>query len=492
MNKHFARFSQWTGERFGFDRQKTTLSDDFCELRREMELRFNGIEKLHRDFRQWIQSMERKKSTLEEKEKPLPIVGLGDSFLNLGYILSDYSVHSDTYNMYGKTLIQIGTLQENFVRFVTESYMRELERWLSQRRVLEAKEKKLENRRLVFDALSTKIQKAKKEDSKIEEDLRMARGKYENTLEDFEETMIELREFESSQINKLVLLLHKHIQFHEQCLNILRPLESQRFGAMQQPTNRSRRSYSTKSLASSPSVICKNHNQAVDSRPSSPSLRLEPTSWTTPTPINAGEEALLPAKFLQGLGDLQLDNTSSPSLSLRKSPSPEIPISSKPRSIGRMSSNHSTSYEKSKNSSDDNEKDHMLETKTESGHSPSLSAIPMPTYSLEKETISVSQPHKSLSSPLLAHKGLEAVRMKYDFEPQMENELALKKDDILLVLKKVNVGWWVGEQLDGDGNLTGNTGLFPSNFCFPEHGSVQSDKTSRTQSNYETSLPSVR
>ncbi|WBW72766.1 BAR adaptor protein, endophilin A1-like protein-like protein, implicated in endocytosis [Schizosaccharomyces osmophilus] len=478
MNKHFARFSQWTGERFGFDRQKTTLSDDFCDLQREMELRFNGTEKVHRNFSQWVQSMGRRKSPLEEQEKAPPITALGDSFLNLGYILSDYSVHSDTYNMYGKTLIQIGALQENFIHFVTESYMKELDGWLSQKKVLEVKEKKLENRRLVFDALSTKIQKAKKEDSKIEEELRMARGKYENTLEDFEERMIELRELESSQVSKLVLLLHKQTQFHEQCLNILRSLESQPFGESQQPTNHSKRSYSTKSFASSPSVIYKDPNQAMHPRLSSPSLGLEPTSWTAPTSFDAGEEALLPANYLKNLEELQLGDASSQP-SVRKSSSPEIPIASKPVFTGRTSLNSVVPRDGLERSSCDFEEDRIPKDKMESGHSSSLSEMPTPTNSLlEKERASASQNSKSLST----HVGLEVVRMKYQFEPQMEDELALKKDDLLLVLKKVDDGWWVGEQLNDDGSLTGNTGLFPSNFCFPENNYIHLDKIPRTLS----------
>ncbi|EPX72210.1 BAR adaptor protein [Schizosaccharomyces octosporus yFS286] len=484
MNKHFARLSQWTGERFGFDRQKTTLSDDFCELQREMELRFTGIEKLHQNFNQWVQSMGRKKSSLDEQEKALPVTALGDSFLNLGYILSNYSVHSDTYNMYGKTLIQIGALQENFVRFVTESYMKELNEWLSQKKVLEMKEKKLENRRLVFDALSTKIQKAKKEDSKIEEELRMARGKYETTLEDFEERMIELRELESSQVNKLILLVRKQTQFHEQCLNVLRPLESPNFGETHEPTNRSKRSYSTKSLASSPSVICKDLNQAMHPQPSSPSLRLEPTSLTAPTPLTAEEEALLPAKLLKDIEELQLGDTPF-QRPLRRSPTPEIPTESKPVFTGHTSSSYSVSHDKSEVYSRDSESDYIPKVKMESGQRSSLSEMPTSTNSYEKQKEFANQRSKSLPSVVPHHRGLEVVRMKYQYEPQMEDELALKKNDILLVLKKVNDGWWVGEQLNDDGSLTGNTGLFPSNFCMLEHNYAYLDKIPKALSDYE-------
>jgi hypothetical protein len=44
--------------------------------------------------------------------------------------------------------------------------------------------KKLENRRLDFDAKLNKIQKSKKESADLEDECRMAQRKYEETLQD--------------------------------------------------------------------------------------------------------------------------------------------------------------------------------------------------------------------------------------------------------------------------------------------------------------------
>lgn len=44
--------------------------------------------------------------------------------------------------------------------------------------------KKLESRRLAYDASLAKVQKAKKEDFRVEEELRSQKAKYEETSED--------------------------------------------------------------------------------------------------------------------------------------------------------------------------------------------------------------------------------------------------------------------------------------------------------------------
>ena len=48
----------------------------------------------------------------------------------------------------------------------------------------------------------------------------------------------------------------------------------------------------------------------------------------------------------------------------------------------------------------------------------------------------------------------QKVQALYDFEPQEENELRMKKGDVVTVLEKVDQNWWMGE-------FDGRSGLFP-------------------------------
>nr|XP_033811774.1 SH3 domain-containing protein 21 isoform X2 [Geotrypetes seraphini] len=56
-------------------------------------------------------------------------------------------------------------------------------------------------------------------------------------------------------------------------------------------------------------------------------------------------------------------------------------------------------------------------------------------------------------------KGKECCKVMFDYEPAFQDELALKKGDIVCILQKEteDEGWWEGE-------LNGRTGLFPDNF----------------------------
>jgi predicted nucleic acid-binding Zn-ribbon protein len=56
--------------------------------------------------------------------------------------------------------------------------------------------RKLESRRLTYDSVLSKVQKMKKEDVRIEEELRSARAKYEETNEDVHNRMTAIQDAE--------------------------------------------------------------------------------------------------------------------------------------------------------------------------------------------------------------------------------------------------------------------------------------------------------
>ena len=100
----------------------------------------------------------------------------------------------------GRTNERIGRIQESYVANATSSWLESLERSLAQMKEYQvctpakmmqhlltnrqAARKKLENRRLAYDASLAKMQKAKKEDFRVEEELRAQKAKYEESSED--------------------------------------------------------------------------------------------------------------------------------------------------------------------------------------------------------------------------------------------------------------------------------------------------------------------
>jgi hypothetical protein len=58
---------------------------------------------------------------------------------------------------------------------------------------------KLENRRLDYDAKLNRLQKSKKEKPELDEEMRVAQQKYEETLGELEQLMISLNDREVKQ-----------------------------------------------------------------------------------------------------------------------------------------------------------------------------------------------------------------------------------------------------------------------------------------------------
>ncbi len=102
----------------------------------------------------------------------------------------------------GRTNERIGRIQETYVANATSSWLESLERSLAQLKdyqvsaspipstrldsptTKQSARKKLENRRLAYDTSLAKMQKTKKEDFRVEEELRIQKAKYEETSED--------------------------------------------------------------------------------------------------------------------------------------------------------------------------------------------------------------------------------------------------------------------------------------------------------------------
>ena len=61
---------------------------------------------------------------------------------------------------------------------------------------------------------------------------------------------------------------------------------------------------------------------------------------------------------------------------------------------------------------------------------------------------------------------LMTVRANYNFAAESENELSLKKGDIVMVTKRIDDGWWAGI-------CNGRSGMFPSNYVSVYEGKPQ-------------------
>jgi BAR domain len=65
------------------------------------------------------------------------------------------------------------------------------------------------------------MQKAKKEDFRVEEELRAQKAKYEESSEDVYRRMEDIKEAEVDSVADLTQFLEAELSYHESCRNIL-------------------------------------------------------------------------------------------------------------------------------------------------------------------------------------------------------------------------------------------------------------------------------
>ena len=81
----------------------------------------------------------------------------------------------------------------------------------------QAARKKLETRRLAYDATLAKLQKAKREDFRVEEELRSQKAKYEEAEDDVHRRMEDIRDMDPESVADLGSFMDAQLTYHEKC-----------------------------------------------------------------------------------------------------------------------------------------------------------------------------------------------------------------------------------------------------------------------------------
>ncbi|KAF4273708.1 hypothetical protein CNMCM8812_007056 [Aspergillus fumigatus] len=219
VNKKLDRFKQWAGERMGGE-VKTNLSDDFKALETEMNVKHEGVDRIHKSLAAYLKSVS-KRSEGDDKEKTLPIAHLGSSMVSHGEDFDANSEYGRCLTMFGRAEERIARVQETYISQATATYLESLERSLAQLKEYQAARKKLDSRRLAYDTSLSKMQKAKKEDFRVEEELRTQKVKYEEANEDVYRRMYDIKDAEVENIADLAAFLEAQLNYHERCREVL-------------------------------------------------------------------------------------------------------------------------------------------------------------------------------------------------------------------------------------------------------------------------------
>ncbi|KAL3419529.1 bar domain-containing protein [Phlyctema vagabunda] len=223
INKKFDRIKQWTNEKMGAE-AKTAVSEEFKALEMEMTLRHEGMEKLQKSMTIYIKSLS-KRNEIEDKEKILPVGYLGQTMIHHGEDFEPDSEFGNCLIGMGRTNERIARTQETYVVNATTGWLESLERSLAMMKEYQAARKKLENRRLAYDASLSKMTKAKKEDFRVEEELRSQKAKYEESSEDVLRRMQDIKEAEAESVADLGAFLDSELEYYDRCRDELLKLK---------------------------------------------------------------------------------------------------------------------------------------------------------------------------------------------------------------------------------------------------------------------------
>ncbi|CAO3599156.1 unnamed protein product [Absidia cylindrospora] len=408
MIKNFGKFKQWTGERLGA--AKATLqTDDFQQLEIETENKRTGFEKVHEASEQVHSQLSKKKPSPEDaKTKCTPLEALASCWINHGSAFADDAALGVALINLGQTEARIALLQEDFANIVKGGYIDVLEQGSQHYKDYNALKKKLESRRLDYDAKLSRLQKSKKEKPEWEQEMQSAKMKYEESEYDIIQKMVSLQEYENDHCMALSQLMEAQFNYHQQAADMINELRNH----MPSPgTNRS-------------------------GRPPMAPITRSSTNGSTNSSLTASS-ALTPTNGHGSSDDYFGAPLSSPSPALKSNQ--RLPGSRQPSvdNLNRLRRAPSHSSVASYNSDDQLQQQQQL--------SSSPSRLPPPIMPRRKSSAGSKKLRKAV----------------YDFQGEADDELSFRIGDVITVIEPVDDGWWLGEVENGGPK---RKGIFPVNY----------------------------
>jgi len=327
----------------------------------------------------------------------------------LAKALSMHGRYHGDHNAYGMTLAKIGEVEDAvqkhqaaFASNVRNGLLLECSSLVESMKEYSALKRKLENRRLDYDAKQNKLSKSKKEKPALESEVVSAQTKYNETMADLQILMTSYAEREELLLEHLVEFAKAQYDFFASGLREMEDLHTFLTGdslAGQLQANaaliqRHQEEDRGQAISTAEDSYSNNNSSAnTFSTKSSDSLQSARNAHGGPQP-NIGSAPL-------AVGG------------------PSMPVAVVPRNV-------------------------------------SMESMAAPKNSPSKKTSADTSPH--VDEKVAPDDGNEYVEALYTFEASGLGEMSISKGEIVRVLRKIDDGWWVGE-------CPGRrSGMFPSNY----------------------------
>ncbi|KAF7291627.1 BAR domain-containing protein [Mycena chlorophos] len=456
-SKQLGKLRQWAGEVISTSKDKTTVSDEFKELERDVERRRDGAHRLFLASEAYHRALAKRKdnAALDDSEKMLPVETLGIVMVIHGEEFGSDSPFGASLVSLGRAQCKVAKFQESYAESFADSFMGSLVRFAEDVKEFEALRKKLDSRRLSLDAAVSKYEKLKnskkdkdRERKDAEEDMNHAKMRYEETTEEVTAHMHAIQESESSQLRELTGFLSLQINFVEQYLETLKETRDSWPGDVQHH-KRSRSAGRKKSSVPAPAPPPRHSSSDDDedtqtsSRPASRSSRKRADSTGTAGEKDKEKRRMSVAGWASSAASSAVGAVGSVTGSVTT-------LTGSVTGRGRKNKDKETFASLTDDA--DRESSGQGESDSNSGGlQHSLKRRKSATQTTPK------LPSRILKPPSVANR--KTVRALYDFSGAAD-ELSFRVGDTIVVINEVLDGWWMGE-------LNGKQGLFPTPYTEP-------------------------
>ncbi|MBW0521585.1 hypothetical protein O181_061300 [Austropuccinia psidii MF-1] len=471
VNKRIGKLKQWTGEKLG-GQQKTELSEDFQSLEQDVELRKVGVDRLYIVSKEYSKHMTKKiDAEGTDTGKVLPIDALGLVFASHGDEFGHDSAFGQALVDFGKAQQQIAIATANFTDHLNSGWLTSLEKSIAQMAEYANQRKKLDSRRLTYDAMLAKVQKSKKEKRELEDDLRVAKNRYEETSEEVQERAIAIQDSEAEQLIALTRLLEIESNWVDEQKRLLDDLKKNWV---------------------EPSAF--KHNMAGRKKGTAHTFGIESSPPTKPS-IKA---KTLPSARKPRMMDDDLDYSRDQAEEEDNLDEDDDDSSLRQRRTQKSSASHSSFGLKPRSSVREPPlKERPLPPPLSNQNSNGrfggvrIPGMPPTASGAQSEEDSVSptmETHRRQNGHLLhqfsnpslrrsttvppSSKSSKRMRAKWAYNPTETDELELAVGDRVKVTSEINSEWFIGKN-----ESTGRSGMFPAAYCIhdDQHSTIESD-----------------
>ncbi|ORX73234.1 BAR-domain-containing protein [Linderina pennispora] len=431
LKKNIGKIGQWTGEKLGRDGGKNR------NLQSETDTRHQGMDGIQQAYILYTtQLLKKKDATDASRQKLYLLENLGASMVRLGGSLPRDSNYGRALERLGQVEERMNDSQLQFVAQIKEGWGSSLQRALDDFKEYQQLQRKMESRRADYDGRMAKYNKARKESVQLEDELRSAQTRYEDTYDDLAQRMMTLQDAEQGYLNDLYGFYEAQMAHYQQCYEMLDGLR----GSLDE-------------------LMASRRAPAADRNPMGGSL----TTRHSTTSLRASDRNL--------------------SMPTRR----PIPFNSPHgRSLSRSATTSAArGYSGSQYSDNSDEMQaqynyaHGIDSTPDGGGLEGSLAVPRPNPQLARVQSEIGTngsrrappppvaPRRHAPAPPMPTRTPRRILRKtiYAFNPDEGGELALAVGDIVEVSERVDDGWWMGSIVHSQvASRLSQSGLFPANY----------------------------